>query len=84
MKENSIVAEYDYYTLEQASKIIMPEIRKITAEEVQRILDAEIKMKRKKRKRKKRIEELKYNMILFIFYGMIPMVLVWSWIIFGY
>lgn len=57
-----IVATYDYYTLEQAERILY---RRNSA----------------KRKRKERI---KFNIMLFTFYMLVPAYLIISWAISGY
>lgn len=60
-----IVATYDYYTLEQAERILY---RRNSA----------------KRKRKERIERIKFNIMLFTFYMLVPAYLIISWAISGY
>lgn len=60
-----IVATYDYYTLEQAERILY---RRNSAQ----------------RKQKKRIERIKFNVMLFTFYVVAPAYLIISWAISGY
>lgn len=60
-----IVATYDYYTLEQARKILYRE-------------------ESKRKKRKERIEQIKFNMMLFSFYILVPMYFILEWIMRGY
>lgn len=60
-----IVATYDYYTLDQARKILY-----------------RVECKRKKRKEK--MEQIKYNMMLFSFYVLVPAYFVLEWILRGY
>lgn len=60
-----IVATYDYYTLEQAERILH-------------------KRKSERKKRKERIERIKFNMMLFSFYVLVPAYFVLEWILRGY
>ena len=60
-----IVATYDYYTLDQARKILY---RKKSA----------------RKKHKEKMEQIKYNMMLFSFYVLVPAYFVLEWILRGY
>lgn len=60
-----IVATYDYYTLEQAQRILY-------------------RRKNAQKKRKERIERIKFNMMLFSFYVLVPVYFVLEWIMRGY
>lgn len=60
-----IVATYDYYTLEQARKILYRE-------------------ESKRKKRKERIEQIKFNLMLFSFYVLVPAYFILEWIMRGY
>lgn len=62
---HKIVATYDYYTLEQARKILYRE-------------------ESKRKKRKERMERIKFNMMLFSFYILVPAYFVLEWILRGY
>lgn len=57
-----IVATYDYYTLEQAQRILY-------------------RRKNAQKKRKERIERIKFNMMLFSFYVLVPVYFVLEWIL---
>lgn len=61
--KNAVVATYDYYTLDQARKILCME-------------------QRKQKRRRKRIDQIKMNLVLF--YVLVPVYFVISWLINGY
>ncbi len=60
-----IVAAYDYYTLEQAERILY-------------------RRKSEQRKRKERMERIKFTLMLFSVYILIPTYMVMEWILRGY
>lgn len=69
MHKQDIAVEYDYYTLEQARKLILT--------------DMETKRKRKKRI-ERQIENIKFYIMLFLFFVVAPMYMIIEWILVGY
>lgn len=63
MKE--IIATYDYYTLEQAERILY-------------------RRKSAQKKRKEKIEQIKFNLMLFSFYVLVPAYFILEWLMNGY
>lgn len=70
---NTIVATYDYYTLDQARKIIYAEMAE----------DRERKKEKSRRRRKEKLESIKLTIGLFISLIGIPMLMVLHWIVTG-
>lgn len=60
-----IVVTYDYYTLEQARKILY-------------------RVENKRKKRKEKLDQIKFNLMLFSFYVLVPAYFILEWILRGY
>lgn len=63
--KSTVVATYDYYTLEQAERILY-------------------RRKSERKKRKERMERIKFNLMLFSFYVLVPAYFILEWLINGY
>lgn len=74
----NVVREYDYYTLEQARKIIYQEMRHDRITRKRRIAQNRLE------KRKRKIEQIKLTLCLFIMFILVPFLMFTHWLCFGY
>ena len=77
MMEN-VVREYDYYTLEQARKIIYQEMRHDRITRKRRIAQNRLERRRKK------IEQIKFIIGMSIIFIVVPFGMVIHWLLCGY
>lgn len=71
---DNVVAEYDYYTLDQARNIIYAEMQR----------DREKLISISRHRRKKKIERIKLTIGLFLILGALPLGMCVHWLVVGY
>lgn len=79
---DNVVREYDYYTLEQARKIIYQEMRHDRITRKRRI--AQNKLEKRKKKIQYVKEQIKFTLFLFVMFILIPFGMFVHWLHFGY
>ena len=76
--KNTVVAEYDYYTLEQARKLIYAEMRHDRITRKRKLANKRLA------RRKRMIEQIKFGLFLFGAFIVLPLSMIAHYLMIGY